>query len=170
MASDKHSAGDPPVEEPADADLRVDPGRPFQPKGEKRSRTDAETAEPLPPAPAEPLPIETVAEDQVRGFLVAQGAFVHSLIAVEKGASNEWIYLEQDLEAIAPPLTRIINRFPLAAYTFARLGDYPALAMGFGGYVGHSLEERATGKVRALQAIEEEPTGQAPFVFGGPEG
>lgn len=169
MGSDKHSADSSPVEETGDAVLKVDPGRQFQPDAKERSKTDAETVEPLPAPPAEPLPIGLVAEEQVRGFLVAQGALAHNFVAVEKGESSEWLYLEQDLEAIAPPLTRIINRFPIVAYTFERLGDYPAIAMGVGGYVGRSLEERAAGKAREAQAVEEEPTGDVPFKAFGQE-
>lgn len=168
MGSDKHSAGDPPVEKSDDAVLAVEPGRPFTPKGEKRSTTDPESEQPLPPVPAEPLPIGIVQEDQVRGFLFAQGALAHSMIAVEKGVSSEWVYLEQDLEAIAPPLTRIINRFPVVAYVFERLGDYPAIGMGFAGYVGRSLEERAAGKAREALSVDVEPTSDAAFQFGPP--
>ena len=171
MGSGKHSE-DEPANEPVEgggSDLTVEPGRPFSPKGADRSRTDAESVETLPPVPPEPMLPVFVGEEQVRGFLVAQGAAVHGLVAVEPD-SNEWVYLESDLEAIAPPLTRIINRFPMVAATFARFGDWPALGMGALGYVGRSLEERSTDKARQLAKVEDEPTTDIPFTFGDPEG
>lgn len=173
MDSEKRSEVE-PAAEPADStgsDLAVEPGRPFSPKGADRSKPEAETVNdlpPVPPVPPEPMLAVFVGEEQVRGFLVAQGAAVHGLVAVEAD-SSEWVYLESDLEAIAPPLTRIINRFPIVAATFERFGDWPALGMGALGYVGRSLEERSTDKARQLAEVEALPTTDIPFTFGGPE-
>jgi hypothetical protein len=167
---DKHSKDEPDVEsaENESSELTVEPGRPFQAKGSDRSKSEGESDETaLPPVPVVLVPA-FVGEEQVRGFLIAQGALAHGLVAVEH-ESDEWVYLEADLEALAPPLTRIINRFPIAASVFERLGDYPALAMGAAGYVGRSLEERAAGKARLAAGEESEPTTDVPFRFGGSE-
>jgi hypothetical protein len=91
-----------------------------------------------------------VEEETVRGFLTAQGELAHLAIGV---GELDWRYTEADLRAIAPPLTRIVNRYPAAAETVAALGDPAAAGIGLFNYGLRSLQERRA----VLAAREAEP-------------
>lgn len=104
-----------------------------------------------PEATLTPLPeLDGWEEETVRSVLVAQGVLAHGAIGV---AETDWAYTEADLSAIAPPLTRILNRYD-ATRAAAGTGDELALMIGLGGYVSRSYRER----VAALEDLaEEEP-------------
>lgn len=91
-----------------------------------------------------------VEEDTVRGMLTAQGELVHLAAGV---GEEDWRYTAADLAAIAPPLTRICNRYPAAAETVSALGDPAAAGIGLFNYGLRSLQERRA----VLDAQEEEP-------------
>jgi hypothetical protein len=143
-----------------------DPGPAFDGKA-------AGDAPPLAAAPAEPLIALEWDEGTVRSILTAQGAVVHGLVGV---ADDDWIYLQHELEAIAPPLTRVLNRYD-ALRAAAGTGDELALMIGLGGYVSRSWMTR---KAELALREEEEPepvtgvrapdgTGPPDAALGGPD-
>jgi hypothetical protein len=86
----------------------------------------------------------------VEQFLRGTGAGIHMLI----GASErDWLMTEKDLERIAPPLTRICNRWE-PALRLSPIADPLLVAHGFALYGWRSALERQ----RALrdQALEHE--------------
>jgi hypothetical protein len=120
---------------------------------------DAPAAEPSPAAGgaelhALPTLLPEWEEQSVRSVLTAKGAALHTLIAVDK-ESDEWRYTETDLNAIAPPLTRILNRYD-ATRAAAGTADEIALIVGLSGYVGRSVRTRREDAAR-LTAAEPEP-------------
>jgi hypothetical protein len=135
---------------PSDVGLLGDAGPDFDPG-----------AAPPPAAtpPDEPHPsarVDLWSEDRVRTVLETQGAVVHGLVAVEP-ESTEWLYTRADLQAIAPPLTRILNRYD-ATRAAAAASDELAVAVGFAGYAARSYSERKSA-LAALAADYEPPTG-----------
>jgi hypothetical protein len=164
--SKKDSASEsdkPPVE-----GLTVEPGAPPELGTEKDRPTKASTGEEpagIGPEPVAPELLPVWEEDAVRANLIAQGAALHGLVAIDKG-STEWVYTTADLDAIAPPLTRLLNRYPVLAQ-LSRLGDYPALLVGFGGYAKRSLDERAVATAERASG-DLGPTADVPFQAGGP--
>lgn len=88
-------------------------------------------------------------EDSVRSILEAKGSAIHALAGV---AERDWKYTRDDLDAIAPPLTRILNRYP-ATRAAAGTGDELAVMIGLGGYASRSWIERSA----AIAAAEDEP-------------
>lgn len=123
----------------------VDPGPAFD--AEHRPQTE-------PVAEVEPEVVQLWDERRVRVLLGAKGAALHALVAVEK-ESTEWVYTQRDLEAIAPPLTAILNRYD-ATRAAAAAGDELAVAIGFFGYAGRSWRERQQALAR-LAAQEPVP-------------
>jgi hypothetical protein len=122
---------------------------------------DAE-APPAPPVVDE-APIALAWDvEVVKGCLTAQGQVLHTVIAK---ADEEWLYTRDELHAIAPPLTRILNRYD-ATRAAAGTGDEIALLLGLTGYVGRSVKAR-----RAVLALErqDEEEGRAGRVFGPEE-
>lgn len=166
----------------ADDPFEIEPGTPFdvdEDTDENGVHADSYDDAPsgLPPAGvafggdigAESWP--HVDEDTVRSLLEAQGSAVHALVAVDK-SSDEWVWLRAELDAIVPPLTRIINRYePLARLT-GEYGDPIAVAIAIGGYGRRSLEERAIAAANRQLAAHEEAAaaGEARFRFTPAEG
>jgi hypothetical protein len=110
----------------------------------------AAAAAPAPEPVGEPLPLLVWEEDSVRGVLTAQGAVLH--MAAGKG-ETDWQYLEGELDTIAPPLTRILNRYP-QTQALAAGGDALAAAIGFGAYGVRSVLERRAALEAAAAAAE----------------
>lgn len=110
----------------------------------------------LPPAPptpeAEQVPLIQWEQDTVEALLRLKGRAIHAGIGV---AEDDWHYTELDLAAIAPPLTRICNRYEPVA-RLARHADPLLLALALGGYTVRSLEERAE-VLRELEALDVSP-------------
>jgi hypothetical protein len=154
--------------------FEVDPGRPAKLPGDDRTDELHQAGEPtdregrLPPLglTAE-LPLADqfpeVSEETVRALLTAQGALVHGLVAIDK-ASDEWVWLEAELAAIVPPLTRIVNRYD-ALRQLAEMGDPLAVLLALGGYGKRSLQTRAADATALAAAFELdlEQAGQAHF-------
>lgn len=109
---------------------------------------------------------------RVRALLKTKGELVHNFLAVDK-ASGEWRYTDADLAAIAPPLTRILNRYD-ATRAAAAVGDEAELMVGLFGYAARSYSERriAIARLRAAAAAEEQagraPAGRRRRGAGGP--
>jgi hypothetical protein len=105
-----------------------------------------------PPTPpirdAEPVQLVEWEEDTICALLTLQGRGMHAAIGV---AEQDWRHTELDLAAIAPPLTRICNRYePIAQ--LAKFSDPMTLAFALGAYGVRSLEERAA----VIRELEEE--------------
>ena len=100
----------------------------------------------------------------MRSILQTQGSILHQ--AAGAGGSD-WLYTEAELGAIAPPLTRILNRYD-ATRAAAGTGDEIALVIGLSAYVGRSYQERRAA-LRLLEEVEDEPiTGVAAEPGTGP--
>jgi hypothetical protein len=127
-------------------------------------------AEPAPEPPAPELAAGVVdvgwEEDTVRSLLSAEGQVVHSLAGV---ADDDWLWLSHELDAIAPPLTRILNRYP-ALRAAAEAGDGMAVMIALGGHVTRSYMTRRAELVAAAAEAPAEPvTGvRAPEGTGPP--
>jgi hypothetical protein len=103
-------------------------------------------------------------EEQVHDWLLNAGGLGHAAFGV---AEQDWSMTQADLKRIAPPLTRILNRFEPAA-ALAAYSDPAAVAMGFGMYGWRSALER-TAVLRA-RARAEELGGEAPAPASAGEG
>ena len=131
----------------APAGFVADPGS-FDP-GRAAERGERVAQEMPAQEPAEIVPYIEWDRDQVRDFLVAQGAAVH---AVAGKSENDWVYTEAELVALSGPLTRVLNRYDVTRAA-AGAGDELALALGFGAYAGRSWQER----MQALRELEAQP-------------
>jgi hypothetical protein len=140
-----------------------DPGPAFD--ADQAAREPApELAAGEPPLVADALPAWE--EDAVRSILTAQGNLVHGVAGV---AEDDWIYLQHELDAIAPPLTRILNRVP-ALRAAAEAGDGIAVMIGLGGYTVRSYTaRRAELQAQAQEQLPEPVTGVAAPPGTGPE-
>lgn len=111
----------------------ADPGPAFDPR-----------SAPEPP-PLEPETAELIAaaweESQVREFLTMQGQVTHAVLRVGPDDTESWIHTEQDLKAIAPPLTRILNRYD-ATRAAAAAGDELVLIAAVGRYGARNYVRR----------------------------
>lgn len=102
----------------------------------------------------EPEPKETASDvkwdrQRVRYLLENAGTALHAVAAVDP-LSDEWRMTQDDLTAITPPLTNILNRYtPTKAAAAA--GDEAALAIGLGGYIFRSYVERKAALERLAQ-------------------
>lgn len=105
-------------------------------------------------------------EEALQRLLLAKGELLHTFAGV---AENDWRYTAADLKAIAPPLSRILNRYP-ATRAVSTAQDPLALAIGVSAYAIRSGRERGA-VLRELAEEPEEPiTGvPAPPGAGPPE-
>lgn len=100
---------------------------------------EAAGAEMPPPAPtAEPAELVQWEERTIEALLGLKGRALHAAAGV---AEQDWRYTEVDLAAIAPPLTRICNRYE-PIQRLAKYSDPMTLAFALGAYGVRSLEER----------------------------
>lgn len=100
---------------------------------------------------SEPIPVEVYPgweEKTIEQFLKGGGVGLHMLIGQTE---RDWLMTEKDLERIAPPLTRIANRYE-PALRLSPLADPLLVAHGFVLYAWRSELERR----RALRNAEEE--------------
>lgn len=139
----ERSASSPPASSAA-ADFIADPGPAFDPK---RS----------PAAPVVEEPDDAPAgEDEwdvarVRELLELQGEVTHAALQVGADDETTWIHTERDLRAIAPPLTRILNRYD-ATRAAAAAGDELLLAAALGRYGVRNFKTRR--RLIAHQALQ----------------
>jgi hypothetical protein len=88
-------------------------------------------------------------EEVIASILGVKGRLLHAAVGV---SVEDWEYTDLDLQAIAPPLTRICNRYePIARY--AKYGDPVVLGTALAAYATRSLLERKA----ELDAQEEAP-------------
>jgi hypothetical protein len=90
-------------------------------------------------------------EARVRALLVPMGFGLHYVGGA--GHPEAFKMTDDDLEAIAPPLTRILNRYPVTRAAAAG-GDELALAVGVGMYGLRSIRQR--GQIIAQRELEAE--------------
>jgi hypothetical protein len=90
-------------------------------------------------------------QETIETFLQGTGAGIHMLIGQTE---KDWLMTEQDLKRIAPPLTRICNRWE-PALRLSPVADPLLVAHGFALYGWRSALERR----RALRDGEPEPEG-----------
>lgn len=130
---------------------------------------EAAGAEMPPPAPAGAEPAEFVQweEDTIEALLGLKGRALHAAVGV---AEQDWRYTEVDLAAIAPPLTRICNRYE-PIQRLAKYSDPMTLAFALGAYGVRSLEERQA-ELREEEGYEPDtrpiPPAEEPPVPPGP--
>lgn len=122
----------------------ADPGPTFDPEA-------AAAAPPPPIQDAEPVAAIEWEQDTLESLLTLKGRAMHAAIGV---GEDDWRYTELDLKAIAPPLTRIANRYE-PIQRLAKHADPLVLFFAFGGYAVRSLEERAA-VLRALEPADVE--------------
>lgn len=118
--------------------------------------------DPTAPPPLEQPPLEepgaeTAAvlweEQAISDLLGIKGRVLHAALGA---AEEDWIYTELDLAAIAPPLTRICNRYdPVRQY--AGYGDPITVAVGMAGYFTRSVMERRVALAQEAPAPTEHP-------------
>lgn len=96
-------------------------------------------------APAQDLP--GWEQDTVEQFLRGTGAGLHMLAGV---AERDWTMTQADLERIAPPLTRIMNRYQ-PTLRLSPVADPLLVAHGFALYGWRSALERK----RAMRDLED---------------
>lgn len=107
---------------------------------------------PVAPPAAEPKALIEWEQDTIEALLGLKGRALHAAIGV---AEEDWRYTELDLAAIAPPLTRICNRYE-PVQRLAAHADPLLLGMALFGYGVRSLEERAA-MLRSLEAADTVP-------------
>lgn len=153
-ASGGSSTGSAKASQPTEGFIS-DPGPGFVPGAD-----DTPPLEAPPELHAVPALIPEWDEDTVGTLLTAKGELLHGAIGVN---DNDWRYTQADLGAIAPPLTRILNRYP-ATQAVAGMGDPLALTIGVLGYGIRSTRERA----EILREYEEEAEQDVGGVTGEP--
>lgn len=127
---------------------------------------DAKAAaqDPPPEPPADDVGAELESLEQwevevISSLLATKGRVLHAGIGV---AAEDWKYTELDLAAIAPPLTRIMNRYPAIA-KYAPYADPITIFTAMSAYTARSMHERrqVLAEIRAEQTEEEiEPGGE----------
>jgi hypothetical protein len=109
-------------------------------------------------------------EPRIREILTLQGEITHGLLHVvdDDDVDDTWLHTERDLRAIAPPLTRILNRYDVTRAA-AAAGDEALLAAAVIRYGTRNFAKRR----RLLAAIaNQEPqpvTGREAPPESGPE-
>ncbi len=107
-------------------------------------------------------------EDTVRSLLVTQGNVTHALLKVGAEDAETWKQTEDDLHAIAPPMTRLLNRYD-ATRAAAAAGDEIALGAALVAY-GTKNYTRRRRLLAAIAAQGPQPvTGVAADPDTGPE-
>lgn len=144
--------------DPAGSTLVEDPGRAWQPQGDDDDAPRELAGETGPGELAAPEVLDADPGlgwdvEVVRLILRAQGAGAHAFLAA--GHPDAFRMTEADLEAIAPPLTRILNRYD-ATRAAAAMGDEAALVIGYGQYGIRSMRQRGQA-IAEREAAETAP-------------
>jgi hypothetical protein len=124
----------------------------------------------LPPLGEEQLvatePLERWEEDTVRAGLDGAGEAVHLMIGV---GESDWKMTQADLDRIAPPLTRIMNRYePIAQ--LAPYADPLLVAQGAAQYAFRSMVARRAALAAREQAFEGYAVDTGEPIAGQPAG
>ena len=130
----------------SDAGFFADPGPAF----------DADDA-PAAPALEEPelALLEGWREETVRELLTTQGHVTHLALRVREANDQEtWKHTREDLDRIAPPLTRMLNRYDVTRAA-AAAGDEISLAAAVGAYATRNViaRQRLLAQARAMGEV-----------------
>lgn len=104
---------------------------------------------------ADAFSIPDVEEESVRSVLFNGGDMLHALAGV---GEQDWRATQADLDRIAPPATRIINRYDISR-AVAQKSDEAAVIIGMGMWSWRSMLER-----RAVLHAREQGLDPADFV------
>lgn len=97
-----------------------------------------------------------------------QGEVTHAVLKAGPADDETWLHTERDLAAIAPPLTRILNRYDVTRAA-AAAGDEILLVAAVGRYGVRNYTKRRR-YLAALEAEEPQPITGAPAPAGtGPQ-
>ena len=91
-------------------------------------------------------------EPRIRELLTLQGEITHAALRVSDQDTETWKHTERDLKAIAPPLTRILNRYDVTRAA-AAAGDEILLVTAVTRYGWTNYGRRR--RLLALQAAQE---------------
>lgn len=105
------------------------------------------------PVPDMPQVLPGWEEDTVRQFLMGGGAGIHLMIGQ---GEKDWLMTEADLNRIAPPMTRIMNRWE-PALKLSPYADPLLVAHGMALYGWRSALERARA-IKDKQLVDERET------------
>lgn len=114
---------------PGPPEVDVDPAEPGPPP-------EDELGEPPPGEPLAPA-VPAVSQDAVRAILQAAGNAAHHISAVREPTFLR--FTDDELAAVVPPLTRIINKRPQLRAAVQR-GDEAAVAVALAGYAGRNVQ------------------------------
>lgn len=104
-------------------------------------------------------------EKQIKELLTTQGNGTNWLLRLDVD-DDTWKHTQDDLAAIAPPLTRILNRFD-ATRAAAAAGDELALGTALFNYGARNVTQRRR-LIKRMAAIEEPVSGVAAPAGTGP--
>jgi len=138
----------------------ADPGPDFDPEQTPEA--------PEPEISPEQEALEGWSEDTIRSLLTVQGNATHALLRVGPDDADTWKHTEDDLRAIAPPLTRILNRYD-ATRAAAAAGDEIALGAALAAYGAKNYTRRRRLIVQLRQQPPEPVSGVAADEGTGPE-
>jgi hypothetical protein len=143
------------------AEFVLDPGPAFNPK-QAPEAPPVEIDEPTPGV------LEEWDEGRIREALELQGEVFHALFNGGPADEETWHHTERDLRAIAPPLTRVLNRYDVTRAA-AAAGDEALLVAAFSRY-GIRNYTKLRRYQAAQRATEPEPATGVPAPEGsGPE-
>ena len=118
----------------SEPDFIADPGPPFDLKHSPQAPT-------LKPDELAAQADERWQETTIKSLLTTQGNVAHHFLQATPEDHDTWKHTTDDLKAIAPPLTRILNRYD-ATRAAAAAGDEIALAAALAAYTGRNYTKR----------------------------
>jgi len=129
------------------ADLSVgDPGVPrveeLDDDDELLADVDATTAAPM------------VTEDAVREVLAGAGKTIGNF-AGDPDVDGHWHFTDDELAALVPPLTRVVNRTPRLRTAVAK-GEGLLVVLNLAGYVGRNVDDGRVAKKERRDNLERE--------------
>jgi hypothetical protein len=130
------------------SDFFEEPGPEFDP--------DAGPTDPTFSEDEDPLVEEGWKESTIKELLATQGELVHFLLRVgdDELDPDSWKHTQEDLRRIAPPLTRMLNRYDVTKAA-AVAGDEASLAAALAAYGGKNYIQRR--RLLAQLAAHQQP-------------
>lgn len=131
--------------EPVPVDLSIDP--PTTPAVSAAADGPDQWEEPAPDVPEVP-------EAVVRGILASAGTVLGMSPLADPDVAAHWRFTEPELDALTPPMTRIVNARPALRQAAAH-GDEMTIAVQLLGYTGRNLLTGAAAKKARRTETEE---------------